>query len=167
MHSKPKLLIADSASGKFLQRVLDRVDKNSFEISYPETENEDSLIELAENVDAILCYQANISHKVISNSKSLKFIQKHGLNCKNIDLDSARKKKITISTQTLLRNVTVAEQAFSLIIACARKLIPGHESVKNAVYLQKGIEPIKEPLRNIICPVLQKLFFFISYVMLL
>ena len=62
MHSKPKLLIADSASGKFLPRVLDRIDQNSFEISYPETEDENSLIKLAENVDAILCYQANISN---------------------------------------------------------------------------------------------------------
>ena len=119
MHSKPKLLIADSASGKFLPRVLDRIDKNSFEISYPETEDENSLIELAKNADAILCYQSNISSNIISNSKSLKFIQKHGLNCKNIDIDAARKKNITISTQTLLRNVTVAEQALSLIIrAC-------------------------------------------------
>ena len=29
MHSKPKLLIADSASGKFLPRVLERIDDNS------------------------------------------------------------------------------------------------------------------------------------------
>lgn len=149
MHSKPKLLIADSASGKFLPRVLDRIDKNSFEISYPETEDENSLIELAKNADAILCYQSNISSNIISNSKSLKFIQKHGLNCKNIDIDAARKKNITISTQTLLRNVTVAEQALSLIIACARKLIPGHESVKNAIYLQKDIEPTKTSQWNI------------------
>ena len=63
MHSKPKLLIADSASGKFLPRVLERIDDNSFEISYPETENEDSLIKLVKNVDAVLCYQANISHQ--------------------------------------------------------------------------------------------------------
>ena len=55
MHSKPKLLIADSASGKFLPRVLDRIDKNSFEISYPETEDENSLIELAKNADSITC----------------------------------------------------------------------------------------------------------------
>ena len=149
MHSKPKLLIADSASGKFLPRVLDRIDENSFEISYPETEDEDSLIKLAENVDAILCYQAKISHQVISNSKSLKFIQKHGLNCKNIDIDAAREKNVTISTQTLLRNVTVAEQALALIIACARKLIPGHTSVKNAVYLDKKIQPIKTSQWNI------------------
>ena len=149
MHSKPKLLIADSASGKFLPRVLDRIDQNSFEISYPETEDKNSLIKLAENVDAILCYQANISNQVISNSKSLKFIQKHGLNCKNIDIDAARGKNIKISTQTLLRNVTVAEQALALIIACARKLIPGHTSVKNAIYLDKNIEPIKTSQWNI------------------
>jgi lactate dehydrogenase-like 2-hydroxyacid dehydrogenase len=149
MHSKPKLLIADSASGKFLPRVLERIDDNSFEISYPETENEDSLIKLVKNVDAVLCYQANISHQIISNSKSLKFIQKHGLNCKNIDIDSAQKRNITISTQTLLRNVTVAEQALALIIACARKIIPGHTSVKDAVYLNKNIQPIKTSQWNI------------------
>ena len=54
MHSKPKLLIADSASGKFLPRALDRIDKNSFEISYPETEDENSLIELAKNADVFV-----------------------------------------------------------------------------------------------------------------
>ena len=74
----------------------------------------------APGADAMLCYQAAIPASVIHAAPALKFIQKHGLNCRNIDVAAATAQEVRVATMPLLRNVTVAEHALALMLACAR-----------------------------------------------
>jgi phosphoglycerate dehydrogenase-like enzyme len=138
-----RLLVADSKSGKFLERTYKHLGDMPFEITAPEEENEKELLLLAPEAEAILCYKVDLPGSVIRAATSLKFIQKHGINCKNIDLTAAREQGIPVGTIPLMRSASVAEQAMALMLACARKVVPGHQAVAEAAYQETGIEPMK------------------------
>jgi phosphoglycerate dehydrogenase-like enzyme len=103
-----RLLVADAASGLFLERVRKSPAAASFRIFAPETDVEDDLLSVAPEADAIICYKADLPGSVIRAATSLKFIQKHGLNVKNIDVEAATERGVPVATQLLMRNATVA-----------------------------------------------------------
>src|SRR5262249_10829128 len=102
---------------------------------------EPTLVSAASGADAIATYKAQVPASVIHAGASLKLIQKHGLNVRNIDLAAAAERKVAVATLPLFRNVTVAEHAIALMLACARKVISGHRAVTGAVYKEMGLEP--------------------------
>ena len=81
MSNMIRLLVADGASTRYLKRVQDCPVASSFHMMIPKNDAEDSLIALAPDAEAILCYKAEITGSVIRAATSLRFIQKHGLNC--------------------------------------------------------------------------------------
>lgn len=89
----------------------------------------------------MLVYQAEVSAAVIQAATALKFIQKHGVNCRSIDVAAATQRRVPVATVPLMRNATVAEHALALMLACARKVIPGHQAVAGASYQSTGQEP--------------------------
>lgn len=42
------------------------------------------------------------------------------------------------ATVPLLRSITVAEHAMAILLTCARKIVPGHLAVTQAVYRKNG-----------------------------
>ena len=143
MPDRIRLLVADAASGRFLARVRASPAAAPFEVLAPEAEGEDALLALAPRAQAILCYKARLTAAVIEAAPNLRFIQKHGLNRKNIDLEAAKRRGIPVGAQPLMRNATVAEQALALMLCCARKMIPGHRAVEAGVYREMGLTPIE------------------------
>jgi len=137
-----RLLVADGAASRFAQRVRDCAAGRALELITPATGAERDLVAAAAPADAILAYEATITAAVIHAAPALKLIQKHGLNCRNIDVAAASARKVRVATLPLLRSVSVAEHALALMLACARKVIPGHRAVTGAVYRQMGLEPV-------------------------
>jgi len=137
------LMVVDVVSGKYLDRVKKYSAKMPFKLILAKGEDEDSLITAASAADVILCYKAELSGPVIKSAPSLKFIQKHGLNLKNIEISAARELGIPIATMPLMRNASVAEQALTLMLCCAHKSILGHRTVADATYRNHGIKPIQ------------------------
>ena len=80
-----RLLVVDAFSGHYPDHIKNYSKGLPFELIYPEKDDEDSLKSAAENAEAILCYKAPLPGSVIKSATSIKFIQKHGLNLKNID----------------------------------------------------------------------------------
>ena len=136
-----RLLLTDAGSGTFSRRVQGCKSSSKFSLLLPENDAEETLIPLAERADAILCFKANVTRRLIRASQSLRFIQKFGVDCKNIDISAASERDVRVATLPLMRNVTVAEHAMALLLACARKIIPGHLSVVNAAYERLGLTP--------------------------
>ena len=150
MSDKIRLLVTDDGtSGHFLKRVRENTAAAPFTITAPEAAGEDALLALAPEADAILCYKARLSAAVIRAARDVKYIQKHGLNCKNIDLEAARERGIPLGTQSLMRNATVAEQALVLMLCCERKTILGQKAVEAGVYREMGQEPVATSQWNI------------------
>ncbi len=141
--SAVRLLVTDVSAGAFVERVLKNPVTEQFQILTPEAEDEEALLSVVPDADAILCYKANLPGSVIRAGDSLRFIQKHGLNCKNIDVAAAAERNIPVGTQVLLRSMTVAEQAMAIMLACARKVVPGHRAVSGADYVGMDVEPIR------------------------
>ncbi len=137
-----RLLIADGADTPFMRHVRECPLVDQFRLLVRADDSEEALVSAAREADAILCYQAQLPASVIRAASSLKFIQKHGLNCRNIDMEAATERHIRVATLSLMRSVTVAEHALALILACARKIIAGHQAVTGAAYLNMGLEPV-------------------------
>jgi phosphoglycerate dehydrogenase-like enzyme len=136
-----RLLIADCATSRFAFHLHESRADRLFKLLIPEDNSAAALLALAPAADAILCYQAPLTAEVIEAAPSLRFIQKHGLNCRNIDVAAAQRRNIPVATLPLMRNVTVAEHALALILACARKIIPAHQAVAGATYQGMGLQP--------------------------
>lgn len=135
------LLITDCATSRFAFHLHESQAQQMFRLLIPADDAAQTLLALAPEADAILCYQAQLTAAVIDAAPSLKFIQKHGLNCRNIDVAAAARRNIPVATLPLMRNVTVAEHALALMLACARKIIPAHQAVSSASYQAMGLQP--------------------------
>ena len=149
MSDKIRLLVTDGASGRFLARVKANAASEPFEIIAPESAEEEALLDLAPEAEAVLCYKAALPASVIRAAGKLRYIQKHGLNCKNIAAEAARERGIPVGTQSLMRNATVAEQALTLMLCCERKTILGQKAVEAGVYRGMGLEPVATSQWNI------------------
>ena len=148
MSDRIRLLVASGTNWDFPQRVRDSTAARAFSVIIPEDDSEASLLKSVPEADAILCYESRLPASVIRAARSLKFIQKHGVSCRNIDVAAATERKIPVATMPLLRSITVAEHAMALVLACARKVIPGHLAVAHAVYQEMGLEPVLSSQRQ-------------------
>lgn len=137
-----RLLLADGATRRVTTRFKDSPAARAFELLIPADESAAALLAVAPQADALLTYKSDITAAVLDAAPSLKLIQKHGLNCRNIDVAAASARDVRVATMPLMRNVTVAEHALALMLACARKVIPGHAAVSGAAYQALGLEPM-------------------------
>jgi phosphoglycerate dehydrogenase-like enzyme len=137
-----RLLITDNASSRFVFHLHEARAEEQFELLIPREGGEAELLTLAPHADAAVCYQAPLAGAVIEAAGELRLIQKHGLNCRNIDIAAAARRNIPVATLPLMRNVTVAEHALALMLACARKLVPAHHAVTGAAYRAQNLKPI-------------------------
>jgi D-3-phosphoglycerate dehydrogenase / 2-oxoglutarate reductase len=85
---------------------------------------EDALIEAVRDADLLLmCYQP-VSARTVEAATKLKGIVKFGVGIDAIDIDAARTRRIPVVNIPEYAEDTVAEGAFALMIALARKLMP-------------------------------------------
>jgi len=90
----------------------------------PDGISEDALADAVRDADLLLmCYQA-VSARTIAAAEKLKGIVKYGVGIDAIDIDAARARKIPVVNIPEYAEETVAEGAFALMIALAKKLVP-------------------------------------------
>lgn len=90
----------------------------------PDGVSEDALIEAVRDADLLLmCYQP-VPARVIEAAAKLKGIVKYGVGIDAIDIDAARARNIPVVNIPEYAEETVAEGAFAMMIALARKLVP-------------------------------------------
>ena len=135
------LLITEATNTPFARHVHDWVDTGIFNLLVPADGSERNLCELAPQANAILCYQSRLTAVVLQAAPRLRFIQKHGLNVRNIDVTAATALNIPVATMPLMRNLTVAEHAMAMMLACSRKIIDGHHAVTQAAYRELELTP--------------------------
>lgn len=90
----------------------------------PETVGEEELAAIAEDADLILMCYTPIPAKVINRATRLKGIVKYGVGIDAIDIDAAKVRSIPVVNIPEYGEETVAEAAFTLMIALAKKLMP-------------------------------------------
>lgn len=96
----------------------------------PDGVSEDELARQVQNADLLLmCYTA-ITRKVIEGATNLKGIVKYGVGIDAIDIVAAIDRKIPVVNVPEYAEETVAEGAFALLIALAKKLVPLDSEMK-------------------------------------
>ncbi len=96
-------------------------DNDFLLVLLPDDVSEERLLEETRDADLILmCYTA-ITASVIDNASQLKGIVKYGVGIDAIDIDAAKSRKIPVVNIPEYAEETVAEGAFAIMIALAKK----------------------------------------------
>lgn len=105
---------------------IDRVlrEKGAKLVLLPEGVSEEELAREVADADLLLMCYTPITAKVINAATKLKAIVKYGVGIDAIDIPAARARQIPVVNIPEYAEETVAEGAFMLLIALAKKLLP-------------------------------------------
>lgn len=92
--------------------------------------SEDDLVACAAGSDAMVVGVEKITGRVIQAGKKLKVIAKHGAGVDNIDMDTATKNGIVVTSAPGANSDAVADMTMGLFLALARKIPYADRSVK-------------------------------------
>jgi D-3-phosphoglycerate dehydrogenase len=92
---------------------------------------EDDLCRAASDADLILMCYTPITARVIGAAPRLKGIVKYGVGIDAIDIPAAKARGIAVVNVPEYAEETVAEGAFALLIALAKKLMPLHQQMQS------------------------------------
>jgi D-3-phosphoglycerate dehydrogenase len=113
-----KILIPEEIANEGKQYLIDR----GYELKIGRGIDTQTLIEDLDDCDGIIVRVAPMNEEVIRASKKLKVIAKHGVGVDTIDIDAAKRYGKRVVNVPNANTISVAEHAFSLILACAKKI---------------------------------------------
>lgn len=93
-------------------------------VTLPDGVGEDDLIAAVRDIDLLLMCYTPVTARVIAAADKLKGIVKYGVGIDAIDIAAAMARRIPVVNVPDYAEETVAEGAFALMIALARKLMP-------------------------------------------
>lgn len=105
--------------------------------------DEDAMRAVLPDADALVTESLTVGADDLALARNLKFVQKFGIDARNVDMAACR--AAGIETRTLRRRVngTVAEHAILLMLAVGRKLIETHGALDFASLETLGYHPKK------------------------
>jgi phosphoglycerate dehydrogenase-like enzyme len=130
-----KVLVVNSYIKNWLAGQKEHLSDN-VEIISPEKGTEEELIELAKDVEIIVC--TRLSAVVVENAKKLKFIQKTGAGVDAIPFDVIDD-DILIANTSGSNPVPLAEGTISLVLALARRIVQRHNAFPE-IFRGRGTE---------------------------
>ena len=83
---------------------------------------------------------SNITKEIIDKLPNLKLITTRSMGFDHIDTEYCKEKGITVAYVPKYGSHTVAEHAFSLILAISRKIVPSVERTRNGEFGNEGLE---------------------------
>jgi len=97
----------------------------------PDGIGEDRLAEELSDADLLLMCYTPITARVIEGAKKLKGIVKYGVGIDAIDIEAAKARGIPVVNVPEYAEETVAECAFALMLALAKRLMPIHNAMQS------------------------------------
>ncbi len=126
------------------EKGMEILKKAGFEVVFEKYPSEERLIELVKDVDAIIVRsKPKVTRKVIEAAPKLKVIGRAGVGLDNIDLEAARERGIKVVNSPESSTRSVAELAFGLLFAVARKIALADRKMREGVWVKEqamGIE---------------------------
>ncbi|HEY9071241.1 MAG TPA: hydroxyacid dehydrogenase [Candidatus Ozemobacteraceae bacterium] len=141
MSDKFKVLISDSLD----QSAIDFLKKNpAFEVTYKTKMTPEELVKEIPAYHAIVIRSATkVTRPVIEAGKNLKLIARAGVGLDNVDQVAAKEKGIAVRNTPACTSISVAELAFGLMLAIARKVGRANISMKAQEWDKKSFEGIE------------------------
>jgi phosphoglycerate dehydrogenase-like enzyme len=117
-----KVLLATSRSSDMSSRLKDMIP-NDIEIIVPKKGTEEELMQLASDVEVIVC--VSLSKKVAQAAKNLKLVQKTGAGVDAIPIDDLGD-EVMVANTSGADPLQLAEGAVALVLALAKKIVQRH-----------------------------------------
>ena len=95
-----------------------------------ETGEEDELVELVRDADAILTCFAHVTPAVVAAGERLRVIGRYGVGTDNIAVDEATRRGIPVTNVPVYCTDEVAEHVLAMLLAHARGLVPYDRAVR-------------------------------------
>ena len=118
-NNKKKVLMVQGLHEEGQKLLLQRDDIEPITIM---SANEDEILEAAKDVHGITVRTANISRKIIENSKNLQVISRHGVGYDSIDVDALNDCGIPLAIAAHSNMISVAEHAMFMLLALSKNV---------------------------------------------
>ena len=118
-NNKKKVLMVQGLHEEGQKLLLQRDDVEPITIM---SANEDEILEAAKEVHGITVRTANISRKIIENSKNLQVISRHGVGYDSIDVDALNDCGIPLAIAAHSNMISVAEHAMFMLLALSKNV---------------------------------------------
>jgi len=126
MDPKPKVLLYEPIHEEGTRLLRERC-----ELLYAHSLEEDELVKLARDADAIIIrFNGRVSERIMEASPKLKVIGRHGVGLENIDLRAARDRGIKVVYTPEANAVSVAEHFVGLALALAKHITLANQAVR-------------------------------------
>ncbi|WP_297416789.1 hydroxyacid dehydrogenase [Thermococcus sp.] len=123
------------------EKAIGVLKEAGFEVVYEEYPDEERLIELVKDVEAIIVRsKPKVSRRVIEAAPKLRVIGRAGVGLDTIDLDAARERGIKVVNSPAASSRSVAELAIALIFNVARKMAFADRKMREGVWAKKQCE---------------------------
>lgn len=107
------------------------LEKAGFELVVAPDDSEDTLVDLARDVNAIMFCFAQVTEKVLRNAKFCGVASRYGIGVDNIDISVCTELGIIVTNVPDYCIDEVTDHAIGMIIALNRRLIPHNDMVTN------------------------------------
>lgn len=101
--------------------------QNGYEVRYGRGTTPEALIEDLQGCQGVITRLAEMTAGVLEKAPELRVIARHGAGVDSVDLDYCRAHNIQVLRNVGTNSTAVAEFALTLILACAKSLLPGRD----------------------------------------
>tara|TARA_B100000886_G_C20354220_1_gene462272 strand:+ start:82 stop:1065 length:984 start_codon:yes stop_codon:yes gene_type:complete len=118
-NNKKKVLMVQGLHEEGQKMLLAREDIEPITIM---SANENEILEAAKDVHGITVRTANITRKIIENSKNLQVVSRHGVGYDSIDVDALNDCNIPLAIAAHSNMISVAEHAMFMLLALSKNV---------------------------------------------
>jgi lactate dehydrogenase-like 2-hydroxyacid dehydrogenase len=111
-------------------------------LKVPDEKDRLTLEGLLPDASVLLNWDEPVSSETLVAARKLKLIQHMGTIPLNVDLAAAERQGVPVAIIPATNWYSVAEHCWALLLACAKRLVEGHERVTSRVN-PKGLEPMR------------------------
>ena len=104
------------------------------ELAIGQCKEEDEVIALCRNADAVLNTYARMTPRVIESLERCKVIVRFGIGYDNVDVEAATRCGVMVANTTEYCIDEVADQAMAMLLACARGLFPAARIARDGTW---------------------------------
>jgi len=132
-----KVLIAD----KIDKSIIEKITNSRFSFNYQPEITPQDLLKIIPNYEGLVVRsRTKVTAEVINQGKKLKAVGRVGTGLDNIDIGTAKRRKITIINSPESNTEAVAELALGLILSLLRKLSLAYTSMADGLWLKKDLK---------------------------
>jgi len=145
MEGKPRVVVADKVTEEFARRWQEDLCELPIDLRLIRDDSEKSAREAIAGAEILITRIRPVDEALLDLAgDQLQLVVKLSHWPVDVDKQACERRGVTVRMLRQLGCIAVAEHAMALILACARKLIPGHAGVKSGAYRDLGQTPAKD-----------------------